>query len=148
MLLTAFHHMIHTYTHKIHYLVILMGRVACHWRVAGPSQMVYSWLLQHGHTTPSTLLWNMQVCEHNEGIHLFRHLTLNCCYKISMPIPRSNWQTVSQTLLLQMTTQGNSDASNASCRGPMRSQRKAPIMYFLQYHFMVYQVSHIFIWSN
>lgn len=63
-----------------------MGRVACHWRVAGPSQMVYSWLLQHGHTTPSTLLWNMQVCEHNEGIHLFRHLILDCCYKKSMPI--------------------------------------------------------------
>jgi len=39
--------------------------------------------------------------------------------------------TVSQTLLVQMTTQANSDASTAGCHGPMRSQYKAAIMYFL-----------------
>jgi hypothetical protein len=134
----------HPNTHKTHYLVILMGRVACHWRVAGSSQMVCSWLLQHGHTTPSTLLWNMQVCEHNGGIQLFRCLILNGHYKIQN---RSS-QSVSQTFLVQVTTQGNSDASTAGCRGPMRSQWKAAIMNFLQYHLMVYQVYHIYIWSN
>jgi hypothetical protein len=56
--------------------------------------------------------------------------------------------TVSQTFLVQPTTQGNSDASTAGCRGPVRLQRKAAIMYFLQQLLTVYQISQIYIWSK